>query len=71
MNDKISIIILTNGHENELESSIYSASRQPLDNKELIIVSSTDNEELRKRSDNGEFKFYVKLAEKLVDLREF
>ena len=71
MNDKISIIILTNGHENELESSIYSASRQPLDNKELIIVSSTDNEELRKRSDNGEFKFYVKLAEKLVDLREY
>lgn len=56
----ISTIILTNGHEERLKSSIDSIINQDYPNKELIIVSTKSSEVLDECETNPMIKIHIK-----------
>lgn len=56
----ISTIILTNGHEERLKSSIDSIINQDYPNKELIIVSTKSSEVLGECETNPMIKIHIK-----------
>ena len=56
----ISTIILTNGHEERLKSSIDSIINQDYPNKELIIVSTKSSEVLDEYETNPMIKIHIK-----------
>src|SRR5699024_9903543 len=67
----ISTIILTNGHEERLKSSIDSIINQEYPNKELIIVSTKSSEVLDEYETNPLIKIHNKLEIRGYKVRDF